>query len=69
MFKTSDFNFELPNELVAQKPFTPRYLTPMLVYQQGKIIDSKIAGKYGWFPKIDLSVGFDLTIKNFLEEN
>ena len=34
-----------------------------------KIIDSSVARKYGWFPKIDLSVGFDLTIKNFLEEN
>jgi len=30
-----------------------------------KIIDSSIAQEYGWFPKIDLSTGFDLTLKNY----
>jgi GDP-L-fucose synthase len=30
-----------------------------------KIIDSSIANKYGWFPKIDLNKGFDLTLKNY----
>ena len=32
-----------------------------------KIIDSSIAMKYGWSPKIDLNAGFDLTIKNYLK--
>jgi GDP-L-fucose synthase len=31
-----------------------------------KIIDSSVARKYGWFPKINLNVGFDLTLKEFL---
>jgi len=31
-----------------------------------KIIDSSISRKYGWFPKIDLNKGFDLTLKNYL---
>jgi GDP-L-fucose synthase len=31
-----------------------------------KIIDSSIAFNYGWFPKIDLKTGLDLTVKNFL---
>jgi GDP-L-fucose synthase len=31
-----------------------------------KIIDSSIARKYGWFPRIDLNKGFDLTLKNYL---
>lgn len=31
-----------------------------------KIIDSSIARKYGWFPRIDLNTGFDLTINNYL---
>ena len=31
-----------------------------------KIIDSSIAFNYGWFPKIDLKTGLDLTLKNFL---
>jgi GDP-L-fucose synthase len=30
-----------------------------------KIIDSSIARKYGWFPKIDLNLGFDLTLKKY----
>ncbi len=56
MFKTSDFNFELPNELVAQKPFTPRYLTPMLIYQQDKIIDSKIDNLLEFLNKGDVLI-------------
>jgi len=31
-----------------------------------KIIDSSISKKYGWFPRIDLNKGFDLTLKNYL---
>jgi GDP-L-fucose synthase len=31
-----------------------------------KIIDSSIANKYGWFPKKDLNIGFDLTIEDYL---
>jgi GDP-L-fucose synthase len=30
-----------------------------------KIIDSSIARSYGWFPKINLNAGFDLTLKNY----
>ena len=31
-----------------------------------KIIDSSIAFNYGWYPKIDLKAGLDLTLKSFL---
>jgi len=31
-----------------------------------KVIDSSIAKKYGWLPKIDLNEGFDLTLKDYL---
>ena len=31
-----------------------------------KIIDSSISRKYGWFPRIDLNKGFNLTLKNYL---
>ena len=31
-----------------------------------KIIDSSIARKYDWFPKVDLNTGFDITLKNYL---
>jgi GDP-L-fucose synthase len=30
-----------------------------------KIIDSSVARKYGWLPKIDLNQGFDLTLQNY----
>jgi GDP-L-fucose synthase len=33
-----------------------------------KIIDSSIARSYGWFPKIDLDTGFDLTLKNYFSK-
>jgi GDP-L-fucose synthase len=31
-----------------------------------KIVDSSIARRYGWHPKVDLNQGFDLTLKNYL---
>ena len=31
-----------------------------------KIIDSSIARKYGWLPRIDLDKGFDLALKDYL---
>lgn len=34
-----------------------------------KIIDSSIALNYGWFPKINLDHGFDLTVKSFYEKS
>jgi GDP-L-fucose synthase len=34
-----------------------------------KIVDSSIARKYGWFPRIDLNKGFDLTLKSYLLKN
>ena len=33
-----------------------------------KINDSSIARSYGWFPKIDLNTGFDLTLKNYFSK-
>jgi GDP-L-fucose synthase len=30
-----------------------------------KIIDSSIAKKYGWLPKINLDKGFDLTVSSY----
>ena len=30
-----------------------------------KIIDSSIANKYGWFPKINLDTGFYITLRNY----
>ena len=32
-----------------------------------KVLNTSIARRYGWKPKISLSTGFDLTYKNYLE--
>lgn len=41
--KTSDFNYELPQELIAQTPVEPRDSSKMLVYnQKTKLIEHKI---------------------------
>lgn len=34
-----------------------------------KIIDSSIANKYGWYPKINLDSGFNLTIQSYLNKH
>lgn len=31
-----------------------------------KIIDSSLARKYKWFPKVDLNTGFDMTLNDYL---
>ncbi len=33
-----------------------------------KIIDSSIANKYGWYPKINLDLGLNLTIQSYLSK-
>jgi GDP-L-fucose synthase len=33
-----------------------------------KIIDSSIANKYGWYPKINLDLGFNLTFQSYLNK-
>ena len=33
-----------------------------------KVVDSAIAMKYGWKPKVNLSEGFKNTIENFLKK-
>lgn len=42
MYKTETFNFILPEELIAQKPRQDKQETPMLYWDNGKIVDSKI---------------------------
>ncbi len=39
MLKTSDFNFDLPDELIAQEPFFPREKTKMLAFDGQNISD------------------------------
>jgi S-adenosylmethionine:tRNA ribosyltransferase-isomerase len=39
---TSDFDFILPENLIAQQPFPTKEQTPMLVFSQEQIIDQKV---------------------------
>ena len=34
-----------------------------------KMLDTSIAKKYGWFPTIDLDMGFQLTFEDFLNKH
>ena len=34
-----------------------------------KLLDISLAKKYGWFPKVSLSEGFDITYRDFLKRN
>jgi len=40
--KTTDFNFDLPSDLIAQRPFANKAQTPMLVFCNEKIYDKKL---------------------------
>jgi S-adenosylmethionine:tRNA ribosyltransferase-isomerase len=42
MFKTADFNFILPDELIAHQPFFPKEETKMLICKDDKIIDKQV---------------------------
>jgi S-adenosylmethionine:tRNA ribosyltransferase-isomerase len=42
MLKTSDFDFYLPPELIAQTPFFPKEKTKMLICKDGEILDSQV---------------------------
>ncbi len=42
MLKTSDFDFELPEKLIAQQPFFPKEQTKMLVFDGNNIRDLQV---------------------------
>lgn len=42
MFKTSDFDFNLPEGLIAHQPFFPKEETKMLVYKNRELLDQQI---------------------------
>lgn len=56
MFKTSDFNFELPDELIANSPFFPKEKTKMLLYKNSQILDLQLSNLIDFLQEGDVMV-------------
>ena len=56
MLKTSDFDFNLPSNLIAQKPFFPKEETKMLICNQDGISDAQVMNLAGFLQKGDVLV-------------
>ena len=56
MFKTSDFDFDLPDELIAHQPFFPKEKTKMLVYNGSQIIDTQLINLLNFLQEGDVMV-------------
>jgi S-adenosylmethionine:tRNA ribosyltransferase-isomerase len=56
MFKTSDFDFHLPEELIAHKPANPRDSSKMLVFKDGGIINKQVSDLADFLEEGDLLV-------------
>ena len=62
MFKTADFNFNLPDELIAHQPFSPKEETKMLIYQNGEISDKQIINLIDFLQEGDVLVFNDAKV-------
>ncbi len=60
--KTSDFNFELPANLIANQPFFPKEETKMLVYKNDEILDCKIINLIDFLQEGDVLVFNDAKV-------
>lgn len=59
---TSDFDFNLPENLIAQQPFFPKEKTKMLVYKAGQILDSQVSQLVDFLQEGDLLVFNDAKV-------
>jgi len=56
MLKTSDFDFHLPPELIANQPVNPRDSSKMLVWKNQEILDKKVSDLSEFFNEGDVLV-------------
>ena len=56
MFKTSDFNFNLPSNLIANEPYPNKEETPLLVFKNNQIFDQKIINILDYFDDGDVMI-------------
>jgi len=62
MFATSDFDFDLPEKLIAQSPFSPKEETAMLVFDGGQITDAKVINLIDFLHEGDVVVFNDAKV-------
>jgi S-adenosylmethionine:tRNA ribosyltransferase-isomerase len=62
MLKTSDFNFDLPDNLIAQEPFFPREKTKMLVCKDDNIFDLQVINLTDFLQEGDVLVFNDARV-------
>ena len=62
MLKTSDFDFHLPNELIANQPANPRDSAKMLVWQNEQITNQKVSSLADFLTKGDVMVFNDAKV-------
>jgi S-adenosylmethionine:tRNA ribosyltransferase-isomerase len=62
MLKTSDFDFDLPENLIAQTPFFPKEKTKMLVSDGAKILDAQLINLVDFLQEGDVMVFNDAKV-------
>lgn len=62
MLKTSDFDFNLPANLIATKPFFPKEETKMLIYDNNNIYDKQVINLVDYLNEGDLLVFNDAKV-------
>ncbi len=62
MLKTNDFDFNLPEKLIAHKPFYPRQKAKMLVFQNNLVSDKKIENLIEYLQDGDVMVFNDTKV-------
>lgn len=62
MFKTAEFDFNLPDELIAHQPFSPKEETKMLIYKGNTILDRQIINIADYLSEGDVLVFNDAKV-------
>ncbi len=62
MFKTSDFDFDLPEKSIAHQPFFPKEQTKMLVYNGAEILDKQVIDLIDFLQEGDVLVFNDVKV-------
>jgi S-adenosylmethionine:tRNA ribosyltransferase-isomerase len=62
MLKTSDFDFNLPENLIAQTPFFPKEKTKMLVCKNGEFLDRQLTNLVDFLQEGDVMVFNDARV-------